>query len=430
MVVGLHTVTVTTPDGSATADISCLVDSVSINHGREDTESQPVASTATVEITTEPTDPDNSLPDLVDVGGYLEVTTEGPLGVGSSTRFAGWVTDISLGWDDAGEDTPDAGVGQIIAVGLIGDLGRRIIGDEPFPQESDGDRVERVAALAGVTLDPGFSDPGTVQILARDVDAQPALAVMQEAAESAGGIVWTTRAGELRYADADHRRGTTPALDLDACDVLVTPTWSRNTGGLINEVSIGYGPTPEEGEQPRYYADDPASQEAYGRYGISVATVLAEAADAEAMGQLLLTRNNRPVWILATLPVDVAGLDLARTAQLLGLEIHDLVTVTGLPEIGTAPTSVAAWIEGWSETLAWGVHDLELVVSGYCRTSPPPLWDTVAPALTWDTVGTITWDEGACMGPPTDFGRWADVPATIRWDQLDPATTWDTYTGG
>jgi hypothetical protein len=67
-------------------------------------------------------------------------------------------------------------------------------------------------------------------------------------------------------------------------------------------------------------------------------------------------------------------------------------------------------------------------VSGYCRTVPPPRWDDLNPTWTWDTIGTLTWDQATCIGPQPDRGRWADVPATLRWDQIPPATTWDTWT--
>ena len=78
-----------------------------------------------------------------------------------------------------------------------------------------------------------------------------------------------------------------------------------------------------------------------------------------------------------------------------------------------------------------GHHELELIVSGYCRTVPPPHWDDVDPALTWDTVDPVTtWDSASCLGPQPSRGRWDDTPANQRWNTQDPATTWDTYTGG
>ena len=86
-------------------------------------------------------------------------------------------------------------------------------------------------------------------------------------------------------------------------------------------------------------------------------------------------------------------------------------------------------MEGWTETLAYGVHDLELTVSGYCRTSPPPRWNDADPSLTWDTAPG-SWDDAACLGPQPNLGRWDDQPATLRWDQVPPATTWNNYTGG
>ena len=289
-----------------------------------------------------------------------------------------------------------------------------------------------ILAAAGVVLDPAVSDPGTVQILPRDVDSQAALELAQAVASDAGGLLWETCTAEIRYADADHRRNATPALELDACDVLVTPTWRRTTAGMVNAVDIGYGVAPEAGEEggsteaPRFVAKRQDSIDKWGNFGISTTTQLAELADAQAMGQLLLTQNHDPVWVLGALPVDMKSLPEADTTTLLQLDVHGLIAVTGMPGAGSVPTSAALWVEGWAETLTWGTHQLELVVSGYCRTVPPPRWDDLNPAQTWDTAPG-TWDDAACFGPVTNFGRWTDQPATLRWDQLDPAQTWDTY---
>jgi hypothetical protein len=241
------------------------------------------------------------------------------------------------------------------------------------------------------------------------------------------GIVWETRTGEVRYADSEHRRGTPIALRLDACDVLVTPQWRRTTDGLCNKVSIGYGVPPEEGEQPRYEASNAGSVAKYGRYELSTSTELANLADAQAMGLLVLTRNSSPVWVMSELPLDVKGLSEADTATLLGLDMHGLIELTGLPSAGTAPTTAALWVEGWSESLGWGEHEITLTVSGYCRTVPAPRWNDIDPELLWDgTPGT--WDDATCLGPPVSHGRWDDVPASTRWDLLPPAMTWDTWT--
>lgn len=409
-------------------DLSCLVDQVAINHGRADTTSQPAASSATVDLAW---GEGESLPATVDVGARVDVFTTVP-GFAPVTRFTGRITDVSLGWDDAGGLTPVTGLAQVIAVGTIADLGRRVVGATPFPTEDDGDRVARVASLAGMPLDPFQSDPGTVQLLARDVDSKAALAVMHEAAASASGMVWQTRDGQVSYADAGHRHNVPVSLTLDACDVLVTPTWVRNLDGLTNDVSVGYGVAAGGTEQPRYLATDPTSIARWGRYAFTTATELAALADAQAVGNLAMLRNNRPVWVLSAIPVDVDGLDAAETFNLLTLDLNSLVQLTGLPYIAGAPTEFPAWVEGWTETLTHGTHALELALSDYCRTSVPVTWNEPY-ATTWDGVpdaGTRTWDAAVCWGGPIPgIGRWDDTATALRWDQVQPATTWDTWNG-
>lgn len=406
-------------------DISCLVDQVSIQHGRQGATGQPDASAVTIDLAYD--SDDASLPDGLDVGSLVQVTTT--LDGVASVRFSGNVTDMATGWDDAGTETPSSVVSQIVAVGALADSGRRVIGDEPWAQELDGARVARIMRLAGFNLDSVTSDPGTVQVIARDVDKQPALGLAQEVASSAGGILWQTRTGAIRYADANHRRRTTAALALDACDVLVSPTWRRDLEGLVNSVSLGYGVAPEGGEQPRYTATRDDSQARFGRFEYTETTVLAALADAQAMANLLLTRNAVPVWILSELPVDMYDLDLARTQALLALDVHDLLSITGLPTTGNLPVTTSLWVEGWAETLADNVHEISLYVSGYCRTSPPPTWDDLAPEWTWDTIPipSLTWDQASCFGPPTTQGRWSDVPASLRWDWVPLDVTWDTW---
>lgn len=419
--IGTHVVTVTPPDGGTASDITCLIDELSIVHGRGDSAAQCDPSAATLDVTVGPGAP---LPASVDIGAVVNVDTV--LGADTFRRFTGRITDVAIGWDDAGEDTPDAGVGQLVAVSVLADYARRVVGDEPFPQELDGARVARVFELAGLVLDPATSDPGVVEVIPRDVDARAALEVAQSSADSAGGLIWETRDGDVRYADSEHRRGAAVEMDLDACDILVTPTWTRNLSGLINEITMAYGVAPDDGgPAPVYHADNPASRERYGLYGYSVTTELARWTDAYSASALILGQNGTPAWLLDALPVDVGGLTLAETQKLLSLDVHSLVRVTGLPATGPTPTSVSAWVEGWTERLAFGVHELQLTVSDYCRTVPGPRWNDVASATTWDTA-TGVWDSWACVGGPLpNRGLWDDVPASERWDSVDPAAVWD-----
>lgn len=407
---GTHAVTVTPPGGSL-VDVSCWVTTLTIRHGRDGPGGQPDADTATLDVVMNPdTGP---LPAAVEIGSALVVTTTT---TSSFTRFAGSITDVALGWDEAGPSTPDNGVGQLVAVGALADLGRRVVGDAPYPSELDGARVSRVMTAAGITLNPATSDPGTVTLLARDIDSSAALDVAQSAAQSASGVLWSTRAGEIRYADAAHRKGIPSTLTLDSCNVLVTPTWRRNLEGLVNEVSIGYG-VAAGSEQPRYLSTRPDSIAKYGRYGYTATTELAALADATAMGQLLLVRNGSPVWVMGALPVDTVGLTAAEYDALLSLDVHSLITLTGLPAVGSAPTSASLWVEGWTETLEQGTHTLELVVSGYCRTVPAPRWNDVDPGWLWGGLSLLERRRNQISNPqPSSVTGWSGAGATVTYN--------------
>src|SRR5262252_3101060 len=74
MSIGAHTVSVLPPAGGSPTDISCLVDSVSINHGRSDADSPPDAQSCTVEISLDTLT--TALPPVIDIGAYLFVSTK------------------------------------------------------------------------------------------------------------------------------------------------------------------------------------------------------------------------------------------------------------------------------------------------------------------------------------------------------------------
>jgi hypothetical protein len=399
------------------SSVECQVLSAQIHHGRDDPTSQPVASSATLELV-------GPLPPDAVIGARVTVTAE--LRGVSSTRFDGEVTDLGVGWDDVDHPRP-----RVIAVGDLARLGRRPIGDVPWNQELDGARVARILELAGFPTNPFLSDPGTVQVLARDVDRQPALALAQSTADDGAGVLWQDREGRTRYADAMHRRGAELELELRSCDVGIGLGWEESLDGLVNDVHLRYGPTPEGSEQPEVYATDAASIDARGLFGASMTTAIATAVDAQKRADLIVARQAVPSWLLGGLEVDHALFDDATTAAILGLDVHDLLSITGLPE-GSPATSAFLWVEGWREKIDGGDNgptwQLAFATSDYCRTAGTPLWDDLTGGETWDTVDpALVWNRATCIPPRPSFGRWHDVPASLRFDTVDPATTWDTW---
>lgn len=394
--------------------------SASIHHGRDDATGQPEANSASFALV-------GDLPAAAVIGA--RVTIAAVLGGTQYPRFVGEITDVGLSWDNV--DTPRP---TIVAVGDLARLGRRQIGDTPWPQELDGARVSRVLTLAGFPPDPLLSDPGTLQVIARDVDRQPALDLAQGTATDGAGLLWSDTSGRIRYADALHRRGAAVALALTAGDLGLGASWGASLDGLVNDAYVRWGPTPPGGDQAEVHSSDPDSITARGTFGASLSTAIASAVDAQKRADMIVARQAVPAWILGGLEVDLAYLDQATTATLLAaLETHALLSITGLPA-SSPMTSALLWVEGWRETIT-GLEGggvgwvLALATSDYCRTAAAPRWNDLDPAETWDTVDPArTWNRATCLPPLPPRGRWDDVPSTTRWDLVDPALTWDTWT--
>lgn len=396
----------------AGAPAECDVLHAVIRHGRDDPDSQPEADAATIDLV-------GVLPAAAVIGADVAVFAE--LGA-SYPRFAGRITDIAVSWESV-----DVSVSTIIAVGELADMGRRIIGAAPYPSELDGARVNRAIADAAVATDPIRSDPGYLTVLARDIDAQPALTVAADAAFDGGGFVWQSTDGAVLYADAMHRRAPELALTLAACDLPLGLTWLTGLDGLANDVHVRYG-LPEA----EVHGSDAASIAQYGTHAASLSTRLVNVSDATERMTLILARQTEPVWTLQALrlELDSPGVDAALTADLLALDVHDLLQLTGMPA-GSPMTGAFVFVEGWTETLDPGAWEIELAVSDYCRTAPAPQWDDVEPGWTWDSVEPgMTWDAITCLPPfVTDYpGRWVDVAASDRWDTVG-VVTWDAWTG-
>jgi hypothetical protein len=398
------------------ASVECDVLQAVIRHGRDDPSSHPEADSAVLDII-------GAMPAGAAIGAALTVYALDPITAVPVPRFAGRISDVRIGFEDV--DLPS---GTLIAVGELADMGRRVIGDTPYPAEADGTRVNRAITAAGVSTDPIRSDPGYLGVLARDVDAQPALNVARDAATDGGGFVWQATDGAVLYADAFHRRAPAVAFSLEACDLPVSLAWMQGLEGMANDVDVRYGP----GATASKHADDPASIATYGTHGASLSTRIESASDAQERANLIVVRQSEPAWTLSALrfALESPGVGLALTSQLLGAEVHDLINVTGMPA-GSPMTSAMVFVEGWTETIVAGGWALELSVSDYCRTAPAPQWDDVMPGWLWDGISPgMTWDAISCLPPYVSGapGRWVDVPASQRWDTVG-TTQWDQWTG-
>ena len=128
--------------------------------------------------------------------------------------------------------------------------------------------------------------------------------------------------------------------------------------------------------------------------------------------------------IISTVYAADPATDEAITADLLTLEMHDLMSVSGMPT-GSPQPSAALWVEGWTETITADQWRLQFAVADYCRNAAQEIWDDVDDTTTWDTAPDVAWDDITCAPPPAT-GTWNAVPARTRWDTVPDTITWDT----
>lgn len=394
--------------------VECQVLRGSIAHGRDDPTTQPVASTCVLELI-------GDLPALAVIGTRVEaratVVTARPH---SFVRFVGEITDIKVAWDSVSLTKP-----QIIAAGYIGRMGRRLVGATPYPSELDGARVNRAITDAAVPTDPFLTDPGTVNVLARDVDRRAALDVAHDAAEDGGGILWEDRNGRVLYADTEHRRNAPISATLDACDVSVGLEWQQSLEGLINDIYIRYGLPIAE-----YHASDADMVAQYGVYGGSLSTRLQDEADAIKRADIIIARQARPIWVVSGVEVNLNFLTENEASALINVDVHSLIKLINLP--ATSPVSEALlWVEGVRETIEPDSWLFSMAVSDYCRTAGATRWNDLPQSLTWDTLDpNMTWNEVSCIAPDPVGGAWDTTDPALRWDTVSSNVLWDQWGTG
>lgn len=401
---------------------------VSVKRGRRTADVRPEAATVAFSVYAD------ALDGLPEIGDDLVVELSAALlaaiggGPAHARRFTGTVTDAIV--------RPSRGVVTIVGTGPKARAARVPIGDVPWPAELDGARATRILA-ALVAADPTFvvdaGDPGTVTVLARDVDRQPAAALLDQLAAFTGGDAWETRAGHLVWRDARSRSDLNPAVELAAANVLVDPEFTKDLDGLVTDLTVAYGAAEPQAEVRIVDNTAPITTLA-----ARVATPLATQADATAYAIEVVGRRARPRWHVPDLGVDLLRtLDDDQRLALLAAEPGLLLALTGLPE--PAPwSSNQLWVEGWTETYTRNAWRMTVSVSARGLTGAQARWIDVpatripAPGdpevpVTWldPEFAGMSWLSMAGYWSEDRLGdRWADVPASLRWGNYPPTTTW------
>jgi hypothetical protein len=396
------------PDGSGTitggtpADPCMVLAQVSILHGRGGfgEAGQPMSATIVIEH------PPGSMPTWQ--SGDL-ITLDGPVG----RMFSGRIASRAL----THLETATGRVGRFVvtAAGPLAVLGVRKIGDVPWPQETGTARATHILQAGGT---PWAVDGAVdLQVMARDVDAQPAYDLLIALADDTSAAVFDTPDGLVVYQALSGRSrpvvpfmwsdfdpsltwdgfdpfltwdGAPPSLgDLPSptsrfpvvlpCDTVVwEPEWSSAEATIINDIAIGYGPADP---QAKAELQDAASIAAHQRRYLYLGTQLATLADATARASHIITTQSVERWQIGDILVALDALDPDTYAAVLGLVCGDHVTLQGLPQ----PAPAIDWtgiVEGWTYTM-WADYPALY------------LWSAHPGHLTWDDLDSVDVLEAA-----------------------------------
>lgn len=390
----------------AGVDLACDAFTGTTEWGRDSVTEQPPPATSRVVLD----DPAGRIARAVTIGASWQIVAV--LDGVELPRFTGYVVAVAIDHEQQ--------LTTVTAADELARLGRTIVGDVPWPDELDGARIVRILTAAGVPLSDAGAwadqtgawadvapavtwrstraprvDVGTVTLMGRDVDAQPAARLLADTADDAGGIVYVDRRGRLVYRDADHRVGPERDIPVDACDLAGDgAVWVLDTAGMVNDLRVRYGPTPDGGEQPELRLLDADSVATYGRHAVSRTTQLRDLADADSLARRYMTFRRRPRWDAPALTVDTDQHDqlTPQLAELVAATVSTQLRLSGVPD--PVPTG-QPWpliVEGGRDLFDPGRLVVELVASDERYTIRGMAWADVDPVTAWlDVPGDVAW---------------------------------------
>ena len=333
------------------------------------------------------------------------------------TLFRGRITDLDTRRAD--DPTSDVWETVVIAAGPLAPLARRRVGDEPWPEETDYDRVTRVLSLVGYDTSGVLPTVASPMLIAADVDNRDAKSCIDDAAESTEGLLWEDHArGRIAYMPAALRRDGAPVatrwnqlvgtwdaqtLVWDATITTLGPwtvppgavvrdelEWSQQTEDLVTYARVEYGVEPESGERPFVTAGHALGDDVYER---RLSTLLRDQADALTLAAHVVA-TGAPTWRLTQMLLNVLRIP---SAQL--LDLPDQLTggkrVIVAPFPPGSPTGVQweGYIEGAEHRITCDFGEwtwlVTVRISDVSAAVPATRWNSIIGI--WDEQ-TTTWD--------------------------------------
>ena len=213
-------------------------------------------------------------------------------------------------------------------------------------------------------------------------------------ANSAFGYLYEDNAGNIGYADADHRQNyllTNGYVDLDANHALGSglSTITRS-GDIRNDVYINYGNN--FGSQKT--ATSATSIATYGYKSESIQSVLHSAVDAQAVADRYIAQRAfpQPAFQSITFPITNPEIDNSDRDNLLGVFMGQPLNIQNLPtQISSG--EFEGYVEGWSWSTRFNELFLTINLLSVAYSQVAMRWNTTPITEAWNTLSpTLTWE--------------------------------------
>jgi len=335
--------------------------------------------------------------------------------------FGGDITDVTVEVGATGA-TDTVIQYTIIAMGSLTRLTKEIFNDN-ISQDEDGNQIYEIlsSVLLGTWNDvPSAStwatynatetwanaanlglgeidQPGLYTMSSQSNVTDTIYNVISDIATSAFGYIYEDNAGNIGYADADHRQNyllVNGYVELDARHALGAGLSTiMRSADVRNDIYINYG----NNYNSQVDATDAASIALYGYKAETINSRVHGATDAQAIADRYIAQRAYPIPAFQSITFPITSQEIGNADR------DDLLAVfMGMPvHIQNLPTQISGgdfegYVEGWS----WSTRFNELFLT--------------------INVSPVAFSQVAM--------RWNTTPATEAWNTIDPSLTWEYAT--
>jgi hypothetical protein len=352
-----------------------------------------------------------------DINDSLDLQVKNSAGTYVSL-FGGDITDVSV---TVGATGSIATVVEytIIAMGSLARIAKEIWNDN-ISQDEDGNQIYEIlsSVLLGtwndvpsattwatynatetwenaVNLGLGEIDqPGLYTMTAQSNLTDTIYNVVSDIANSAFGYIYEDNAGNIGYADADHRQNyllTNGYVDLDAGHALGAGLSTvMRSGDVRNDIYINYGNNFNSQET----ATDAASIALYGYKAETINSRIQGSVDAQAIADRYIAQRAYPLskFQSITFPITNPEIDNSDRDALLGVFMGLPVYLTNLPN-QISGGEFEGYVEGWSWSTRFNELFLTINVSPTAFSQVAMRWNTTPITEAWNTIDpSLTWE--------------------------------------